>query len=300
MLGQLPPDRMMPGSSFERVGVDYAGPLMIKSGSRRKPQLLKLYICIFVSFSVKAVHIKLVTDLTADAFIAALRRFVARRGKPSVIWSDHRTNFVGAARILRELFEFLNESVVQGAISRFCSAQGIRWKFIPQRAPHFGGLWEAAVKSTKTHLRKTIGSTSLTFEEMTTVLTQIESCLKSRPIAPRPNTEDELEALTPGHFLVGKPLEALPESTLSYQPNSVLRRWQLTKWRVPTRNFQVSDVVCLQEDGLSVSPTKWPLARVTAVHPGKDGLVRVLTLRTPHGTFTRPVTKAALLLSNVS
>ncbi len=180
---------------------------------------------------------------------------------------------------------------------------------------------EAAVKSAKTHLRKTVGNTSLTFEEMTTVLTQIEACLNSRPIAPLPDTEAGLEALTPGNFLIGKPLEAPPDSTLSYQPNTVLRRWhlcqgltqsfwrrwsseylshlrQLTKWRVPTRNFQVGDMVCLHEDGLS--PTKWPLARVTAVHPGKDGLVRVLTIRTPQGIYTRPVTKATLLLPNGS
>lgn len=177
------------------------------------------------------------------------------------------------------------------------------------------------MKSAKTHLRKTVGNASLTFEEMITVLTQIEACLNSRPIAPLPDSEDGLEALTPGHFLIGKPLEALPDSTLLYQPNTVLRRWQLcqaltqsfwrrwsseylsylrqlTKWQVPTRNFQVGDLVCLQEDGMS--PTKWPLARVMAVHPGRDGLVRVLTLRTPQGTYTRPVTKAALILPNNS
>ena len=72
-------DRMIPGSVFARVGVDYAGPLLIKCGSTRKPVLVKAYICVFVCFSVKAVHMELVSDLTTDSFIAALRRFIARR-----------------------------------------------------------------------------------------------------------------------------------------------------------------------------------------------------------------------------
>lgn len=94
MLGQLPVDRLIPGSVFERVGVDYAGPMTIKRGSVRKPTLVKAYVAVFVSLSVKAVHLDLVSDLTTESFIACLRRFIARRGKPFVIWSDHGSNFV--------------------------------------------------------------------------------------------------------------------------------------------------------------------------------------------------------------
>ena len=104
MLSQLPADRLVPGSVFQYVGVDYAGPILIKSGSARKPILTKAYVRVFVSFSVKAVHLELVSDLTSEAFIAALRRFVARRGKPSTVWSDNGTNFVEAARELKEFY----------------------------------------------------------------------------------------------------------------------------------------------------------------------------------------------------
>ena len=97
LLGQLPADRTKPGHAFERVGVDYAGPVMVKSGSPRKPVLVKAYVSVFVCLSVKAVHLELVSDLTSEAFLAALRRFVSRRGKPSIMWSDNGTNFVGAA-----------------------------------------------------------------------------------------------------------------------------------------------------------------------------------------------------------
>ena len=100
----------------------------------------------FVSFSVKAVHLELVSDLTTEAFLATLRRFVARRGKPSTIWSDHGTNFVGAANDLRELYTFLGQAETRDSVSNFYAEQNIDWRFIPESAPHFGGLWDEAVK----------------------------------------------------------------------------------------------------------------------------------------------------------
>ena len=136
LLGQLPAERVTPASTFDKVGVDYAGPFQIKFGHVRKPTVLKAYICLFVCLAVKAVHLELVSDLTAEAFIAALRRFVARRGCPSLIWSDHGTNFVGANRELREFHTFLSNRITQGATSEFCSSHNIEWKYIPERSPH--------------------------------------------------------------------------------------------------------------------------------------------------------------------
>ena len=317
MLGHLPVERITPGSVFDKVGVDYAGPVYLKYGHVRKPTIVKAYVCVFVSLSVKAVHLELVSDLTSEAFLASLRRFISRCGKPSLIWSDNGTNFTGAARELKELSDFLEHQKIQQSISEFCSTQHIKWKFIPERAPHFGGLWEAAVKSMKTHLRRIVANVKLTFEEFSTVLSQIESCLNSRPLVPLLCDEDGIEALTPGHFLIGKPLESLPDPAFSYRSISLLRRWHLcqalvhhfwqrwsteyisslrryTKWHNPTRNIQVGDVVILHEDNLV--PTKWPLAKVIKVHTGKDGLVRVATVKTTTGTYKRPTTKIALLL----
>ncbi len=88
-MGQLPVERVAPDSVFDRAGLDYAGPVYIKHGFVRKPTVVKAYICVFVSLSVKAVHLELVSDLSSEAFIACLRRFIARRGKPSLLWSDH-------------------------------------------------------------------------------------------------------------------------------------------------------------------------------------------------------------------
>ena len=100
--------------------------------------------------------------------------------------------------------------------------------FIPKRAPHFGGLWEAAVKSFKTHLVRVIGNSKLNFEEMTTVLTQVEACLNSRLLGTLPHNDDDgIEVLTPGHLLIGCPLQALPDHPHSSQSLSLLRRWYL-------------------------------------------------------------------------
>ena len=278
---------------------------------------MKAYVCVFVALSVKAVHLELVSDLTTEAFLACLRRFIARRGKPSLVWSDHGSNFVGAARELKDLVKFLDQQKTQKVVSEFCSTQRIQWQFIPERAPHFGGLWEAAVKSLKTHLKRIVGEVKLTFEELSTVLTQIEACLNSRPLVAFPGSEDGIEALTPGHFLVGRPLESFPDPSFSYQSLSLLRRWhlcqslvrhfwkrwseeylvslqRLSKWHRSCKNLVVGDLVILREDNMVA--TKWPLARVTQIHTGKDGVVRVVTLKTPTGTYTRPVAKLVRLL----
>ena len=174
---------------------------------------------------MKAVHLELVSDLTTDAFLR--RRFIGRRGKPSTIWSDHGSNFVGATRQIRELIEFLQQQKTNEIISDFCSCQYINWVFIPEHAPHFGGLWEAAVKSFKTHLTRVVANVKLTFEELATVLTQIEGCLNSRPLGTLPCEDDGVDVLTPGHFLIGRPLEALPDPSFSYKQLTLLHRWHL-------------------------------------------------------------------------
>ena len=169
-----------------------------------------------------------VSDLTSEAFIATLRRFIARRGYPTLIWSDNGTNFVGANREIKELHEFLREQQNKGTISDFCSSHKIEWRFIPEHGPNFGGLWEAAVKSTKTHLKRIMGDVKLSFEEFTTVLTQIEACLNSRPLVYTGSLDDDsIEILTPGHFLIGQSLCSLPDPAFSYRSLSLLKRWDL-------------------------------------------------------------------------
>ena len=197
-----------------------------------KPTIAKAYACVFFPFLcvVKAIHIKVVSDLSTTAFIASLRRFIARRGKPTLLWSDNGTNFVGASRalnMLKELFEFITQQKTQKVMSEFCSTQHIQWKLIPSHAPHFGGLWEAAVHSMKLHLRRIVSEVKLTFEELTAVLAQVEACLNSRPLVALPADDDGIDALTPGHFLIGRPLEALPDPPDARKSLPLLHRWHL-------------------------------------------------------------------------
>ena len=145
----------------------------------------------FVCITTKAVHLELVSDLTKEAFSATLKRFVARRGVPEVIRSDNGTNFIGACNKLKELYQFLEKKDIQDGIVNFCTQQRVKWSFIPEHSPHFGGIWEAAVKSTKTHLKRIVGSVKLTYEELSTVLTQIEAVLNSRPLVPMVTQDGE-------------------------------------------------------------------------------------------------------------
>ena len=103
----------------------------------------------------------------------------------------------------------------------------IQWTYIPEHAPQFGGLWESTVKSIKTHLRKILGEAKLTFEEYCTVLSQVETCLNSRPLVPLDSDEDSIEALTPGNFLVGRPLEVLLDPPTTFKSKSLRHRWNL-------------------------------------------------------------------------
>ena len=229
LMGNLPSSRVVPSPAFNRCGVDFAGPMTLKSGKIRSPVTQKAYISLFVCFTTRAFHLELVSSLSTASFVAALKRFVARRGLPSEIHSDCGTNFVGANKQLKDLQKLVKSTGHNEAVSKFLAQENISWVFNPPGAPHFGGLWEAGVKSVKTHLNRIIGNHRLTFEEMTTVISQIEACLNSRPLTEILSDPSELEVLTPGHFLVGRPLLAVPEHDLLDAKQSQLSRWQLVQ-----------------------------------------------------------------------
>ncbi|XP_011705609.1 PREDICTED: uncharacterized protein LOC105460816, partial [Wasmannia auropunctata] len=223
LMGQLPDARVNTSRPFSKVGVDYCGPVFVCDRVRRNSKQYKSHVAIFICMATKAVHIKLVEDMTTEAFLGTLKRFIAGRGRPSDIYSGNGRNFVGAERELQQLFanpefgEKVRETV---------ATDKINWHFIPARAPHFGGLWEAAVKAMKRHLKRTIGNASLTIAEMITVLSQIEAILNSRPLTPMSDDPNDLEVLTPGHFLIGSAITSLPHPDIQKIPISRLSRWQ--------------------------------------------------------------------------
>lgn len=185
-----------------------------------------MYVAVFICLCTKAVHLELVSDLTTERFIQALRRFASRRGKPKDMYSDNGTNFVGACNKLRDLNDLLKSPAHKEKIAYHCLEEGTQWHFNPPSAPHFGGLWEAAVRSAKGHLLKVVGETLISPEDMTTLLAQVEGCLNSRPLTPMSDDPNDLDPLTPSHFLIGSNLQALPDPDLDNFPMNRLDRYQ--------------------------------------------------------------------------
>ncbi|XP_066600003.1 uncharacterized protein [Prorops nasuta] len=284
-MGNLPTARVTPSNPFQVTGLDYA-----------------------------AVHLEAVSDLTSQSFLAAFRRFSSRRGICHQIFSDNGTNFQGADKELKEMFKASSKFYAE--IAEDLAEKGVNWDFIPPNAPHFGGLWEAGVKATKHHLIRVMGDYTLTYEEFATVLAEIEACLNSRPLCPLSGDTDDLNALTPSHFLLGRQSGLIPEAPCIGVPENRLNRFQLlskirqdfwvrwsreylhhlqerNKWRDPMTNFNIGQLVILKDDRY---PTcRWPIGRITQLHPGTDGLIRVVSVKIATGTFKRPIVRLSPL-----
>lgn len=198
LVSDLPDFRINPSSPFTQVGLDYAGPVPIKLSKIRSSVKGKGYFCLFICMSTDAIHLELVTDMTTKTFLNVLRRFTSRRGNPNCIYSDNGTNFVGAENELQQLYKLLINKSLDNSISSFLSKEFIEWKLIPPFAPHCGGIWKSGVKSVKHHLRRNMGNTTLCYEELNTLLIQIEGILK-RPLSPLYDSLDDFGTLTPSH-----------------------------------------------------------------------------------------------------
>lgn len=315
IIGNLPTDRVVKSCAFEISGVDYCGPFLVTQQIRGRPPV-KVYLAIFICFVTKAVHIELVPDLTTAAFISSLKRFIARRGKCRLIYSDNATNFVGANRELKQMLaHFLSQQHISD-VETSCRNEGITWKFIPPRSPHFGGLWESAVKLAKNCIRRCIGNHILTHDELHTICCQAEAVINSRPLTPLSNDPNDLTPLTPGHFLIGRNLTTVAEPTLQNSKLSALKRyhciqfiqqqfwsrWQneyikqlqlRSKWNRPLTNLQENDLVLLKDE--NTAPLKWPIGRIVQVIQGDDGRVRVVMVKTSEGIHKRTITKVCKL-----
>ncbi|XP_033213814.1 uncharacterized protein LOC117170880 [Belonocnema kinseyi] len=254
---------------------------------------------------IRRVHLvtleSIIADIATEGFLAALRRFTARRGRPSVIYSDNGSNFIGANNELNDIKCFLQSEMHNERVSHVLSDQGVEWRFISPLSPHFGGIWEATVKVFKHHFKRVIGDVLFTFEELNTFSIKVEAILNSRPLTSISCDPNDMLALTPGHFIIGDSLTNLPEVDLTSASPSAPARWlhiqkmrqhfwrrwhkeylnELNirhKWKNGEHQIKVGSIVLLKED--NILPMQWPMGRVIETFPGSDGIVRTVNVKT--------------------
>lgn len=337
-MGDLPSARVDLLFPFYRTGVDYCGPVYLRVGGVRSKTIAKAYIAVFVCMVTKAIHLELVSDMTTKAFMAALDRFYSAHGLAGHMYSDNGSNFVGTISELRriqkslqlsngldlasansdlsDLYDMLRSEEFRSALSDRDASKGIQWHLMPPHAPEFGGIWESHVKIVKFHLKRVLGNAILNFEEMHTVLCKISAVVNSRPLYSESDDINDDRTITPGHFLIGRPLNSMPEIDVSDIPSNRLDRWQMLKkyqqqirksWyndylqclQVRTKGFKeqvpisLGELVILKDD--NIEQGKWPLARIVELCPGKDGIIRVVKVKTSAGSYLRPVTQICKL-----
>lgn len=311
LMGQLPPFRVEASRPFTHTGVDLAGPFTCKCVMHRTTRYYKVYVAIFVCMVVKCVHMEIVSDLSSAKFVEALQRFIARRGCPSNLYSDNGTNFVGAKNLIIDN---------QERVLSFLASEGISWSMIPPRSPHFGGLWESAVRSAKYHFSRVNVGNVLSYDEYVTMVARVEAILNSRPLCV--DVSQGSEVLTPGHFLIGCPLTAPPTlenlegakslSTRLWELNSRVRSFWISwkadylnqlqrryKWQRENPNLAVGQIVLLKDES---GPCDWPLAEIVRVYPDASGVVRVVDVRVAKSStvFKRAIHKIILLPIDVN
>lgn len=314
LMADLPINRVTQHRAFLHSGVDFAGPFITKTFTgrtrgRHANPTQKSYVAIFVCLATKALHIDLVSDMSADSFIACFKRFVSKRGKCSDLYSDNGKNFVSASKKLRQEFVKLMKDP---ELQSYLAHDGTTHHRNPPLSPAFGGLWEAGVKSIKYHLKRLIGRNTFTYEEMTTLLYQIEACLNSRPLCPVSDDVNDVSYLTPGHFLIGEAPITVPEASLLDENINRLSRWNLVqriyqefwkvwygeylsrlqqrpKWMKAQENIKPGQLVLLRD--VKTIPAKWPVARILEVYPGDDKSVRVVKLEKHAASIKPPIPK---------
>lgn len=197
----MPADRIKESYPFAVTGVDYS--VIIPIRGAEKGMEANAYVLLFTCGVSRSIHLETVEDMTAASFIDAFKRFISHHPIPRIIYSDNATTFISASSILVRLFD-------QPEVAKQLADMKITWKYIPKRAPWYGGWWERLIALTKIALRKMNGRTRLKFIQFQTVLCQIEAILNDRTLTRVPTDIDGLEPLTPSHLLYGRRLTILP------------------------------------------------------------------------------------------
>lgn len=306
--------RVLPvNQAFTHISVDYCGPFDVRRFVGRCNTTIKVWVAVFICMATRAIHLQVVNDLTTDAFIDAYLLMAARRGHPRSITADNAKCFRGAERKMIEIARIFEQSAQH---KEFVTRQ-ITWHFIMPRSPAQGGSHESAVKLFKHHLKRSLKNHTLAYPMFVSLVTRIEPCLNSRPLGLLRDDPTDDVPLTPAHFLINGPFEHVPVEPAVEEEKSLTnkwrklqalhqgfwRRWQSdyinhlagrSKWYTKEENLKVNDVVLLKDD--NAPPMAWLLGRIAEIHPGRDGLVRNLTIQTKTGKYQRAVQRVCPLL----
>ena len=312
--GQLPKFRVKEAHAFSSVGIDFAGPLFIREPSGA---IKKVYIALFTCGTSRAVHLELVPDLTTKTFLLCFRRFVSRRGTPSIVVTDNAKTFQAFAKTLIRIFK-------TAEAQNFLIENRVCWKFNLSKAPWWGGFYERLITSVKICLKKCIGNARLSFDELQTILAEIEGVLISRPLTYQyPN--DLSMPITPSHLTIGRRVIQLPIGNQSCAEDANFnegdeeirkRALHLSKllsqcWKRWKREYLVNlreqhmhhrrqerssgisegDIVIIEDENYK-NRSYWKMGRVLSPIVGRDDHVRGARVLLANGqTIERPVQK---------
>ena len=308
-MSDLPPPRVQPYKNpFRSSGCDVFGPMYVKIGR------VKRYCCIYTCLASRAIHLEVLHSLDTSSFINGFRRFTARRGLIDRLVLDNATNNKSGDREMSQEITKWNKSEIGRQLLRHSTT----FMFNTPTASHQGGVFERVIRSCREHLRHVTGFQSLTEENLQTLVVEVELLVNSRPLTEVSSDPFDLAAITPNDLLILKPMDPLPPGVFEPDPtrlrrgwkqvqslaNAFWRRWisdylptlsKRAKWAQPRRNLRVGDLCLLQDD--TVTRGHWPLARITATFPSKDGLVRNVEVKTKTGLYRRPIQKLYLIES---
>ena len=311
IMAPLPPARVNKTMrAFANCSVDYAGPFYTKQGRGRTKQ--KRYLCLFTCLSTRAVHLEISFGLDTDSFLNAFYRMTSRRGFPVEVYSDNGTNFVGAHRELKELYNQIDKK----KISDKTSVNKVKWHFNPHAAPHFGGAHESMVKSAKRAIYAMLNNADINDEELLTAITGAEGLINSRPITYQTSNPADDTVLTPNHFLHGQIGGQFAPEAVDDTAFDIKKRWRFVqeivkhfwhrwlreflptlsgrkKWHKEKRDIRVGDVVLVID--ADKPRGEWSLGRIVQVYTGSDSHVRVTDVRVGQTIYRRPVSRLCLL-----
>lgn len=299
---------------FKTTGIDYMGPLLVRCNGMER----RVWVALFTCAAIRAVHLEVVEDLSTASCLSAIRRFIARYGRPDCMISDNALQFKKAHRCLAALWQSLRSEPVQN----FFGKEGIQWKFNVPRAPWWGGFFERLIGVVKRCLRKAVGTQKLKLLEFTTVLHEVAAVVNQRPLTGQPCEVGSPRALTPSAFLGPAIPLSLPAGQiigLGEKPDGLVKLWRTRErilqifWRRWREEYLlylrtavrrqgdggatlcVGDIVIIKED--STARAFWKLGRIEEVLASRDGVPRAYKVHLGNGVFVdRPDRLLAKLL----